>query len=192
MPARILLIFFAVVIASGAAVFAVGSKPGSDTTPAQKDDTASPSDAAVGMELPAPSGRVVLTIKGVENGNVGAHTTEIDYATLDRAASEEMTIFEPFLKKDVEFKVISIAELFAAAGIPAGADLVYMHALDGYHLTLSRKDLVSEGFLAVRADGKRMPIADGGPVRVVFSDNGGLGANNDNWIWSLDRMKARG
>ena len=139
--------------------------------------------------LPAPSGERVLRIKGVKAGNVSDTETAVDFATLDRAASDELTILEPFVKRKMTFNVIPMGELLQRAGVDPSARKLYMHALDDYHVDLPIAGLKDAGFLATRVNGKKIPIAKGGPIRLLFSGNGKLARDTDNWIWSFDSAR---
>jgi hypothetical protein len=66
---------------------------------------------------------------------------------------------------------------------------LYMHALDDYHVDLPIAGLQQAGYVATRIDGKKIPIAMGGPVRLLFSGNGRLARDTDNWIWSFDSAR---
>ena len=136
--------------------------------------------------LSAPKGERVLRIKGVKNGNVRATVTELDFATLDRAASDKITILEPFVKRKMTFTGIPMGELLQRAGVDPSARNLYMHALDDYHVDLPIAGLKDAGFLATRVGGKKIPIAKGGPIRLLFSGRGKLARDTDNWIWSFD------
>jgi hypothetical protein len=136
--------------------------------------------------LPAAKGEPVLRIKGVKNGNVSATVTALDFATLDEAASDEITIVEPFVKHKMTFAGISMGELLQRAGVDPAARTLYMHALDDYHVDLPIAGLKAAGFLATRVDGKKIPIAKGGPIRLLFTGHGKLARDTDNWIWSFD------
>ena len=138
---------------------------------------------------PAAKGKPVVSITGVAHGNKRAHVTELDFATLDRAASEEITIIEPFLKREMTFKGISMREFLQRAGVGASAGDLYMHALDDYHVSLPIAGLREAGFLATRGDGKKLTVATGGPIRLVFTGDGTLARNSDNWIWSFDSAR---
>ena len=59
--------------------------------------------AVAAKPLPAPKGEPVLRIKGVKSGNVSAKVTAVDFATLDQAASDKLTIVEPFVKRKMTF-----------------------------------------------------------------------------------------
>jgi hypothetical protein len=139
--------------------------------------------------LPAPSGERVLRITGVKSGNVSPTVTELDFATLDRAASDDLTILEPFVKRKMTFTVIPMGELLQRAGVDPSARNLYMQALDDYHVDLPIAGLKDAGFLATRVDGKKIPVAKGGPVRLLFSGHGKLARDTDNWIWSFDSAR---
>jgi hypothetical protein len=146
---------------------------------------------AVGDPIPQPQGKSVLRVTGVQSGNAGAHATEIDFRTLERLPQVKQRVREPFLKRDVSFSGVRMADLLAVIGVSPSAGSIYMHALDDYHVTFTRAQLASSGaVLATRANGARIAIKDGGPIRIIHPRPGRLADNGDNWIWSVDRMKA--
>jgi len=146
-------------------------------------------EAVAVKPLPAPKGEPVLRIRGVKRGNVSANVTALDFATLDQAATEKLTILEPFVKRKMTFTGIPMGELLRRAGVDPSARRLYLHALDDFTVDVPIAGLEDAGFLATRADGKTIPIAKGGPVRLVFSDDGKLARDTDNWIWSLDSAR---
>ena len=143
-------------------------------------------NAVAAKPLPAAKGEAVLHIKGVKSGNVSTTVTKLDFATLDQAATDEITIVEPFVKRKMTFTVIPMGELLQRAGADPAARKLYMHALDDYHVDLPIAGVKAAGFLATRVDGKKIPIAKGGPIRLLFSGHGKLARDTDNWIWSFD------
>ena len=191
MSPKILAVPVAVLVLAVLAVVAVRpALQGANERSADAPATAK-SSSAPAKRLPAARRPVVMTVSGVSRGNVGAHTTKVDFATLDKAAREELAIYEPFLKRDVRFTVIPMSALLPRLGVPASATKVYMHALDDYHVNLPLDAVGKEGFLATRMNGKPIAVADGGPARLVLK-GGKLASNTDNWIWSIDRMKVSG
>jgi hypothetical protein len=138
--------------------------------------------------LAAPAGAPVLRIDGVAHGNVAAGVTKLDFKTLDGLARESLTVDEPFLKRKITFTGVRLGSLMRRLGVPASTRSLYMHALDDYHVVLPFAALSEDALLATRAGGRPIPVADGGPIRVVFPDGSKLGAVTDNWIWSLDRV----
>jgi hypothetical protein len=140
--------------------------------------------------LPAPKGDTILKISGVEKGNTAKTVSELDMKGLETLPAVEATVREPFLKRDVRFSGVRVGELLKASGTPDGATKVFMHALDDYTITLGIDELVESGaILATRADGKRIPISKGGPIRVVYDEETETSRNTDLWIWSVDTFK---
>lgn len=138
-----------------------------------------------GSELPAPKGKVILRMTGLEGGGAA-----LDFRTLERMPQTEATVTEPFLKRDVEFSGVRVKDLFAIAGAPSTAGVVTLRALDDYHVELTLAELVaSDALLATKADGRRMTIVDGGPIRIVFLGDTKIADNTDNWIWSVSSIR---
>ena len=183
-PAALLVLALLAVVAVRPAL------QGADERSADSKAAPKPSSAPVKL-LPAPQKAVLMTISGVGPGNAGAHTTKVDFATLDKAAREEITVYEPFLKRDVKFKGIRMSALLPQLGVPASATKIYMHALDDYHVNLPLAEVAKEGFFATRMNGKPIAVAKGGPARLVLT-GGKIASNTDNWIWSVDRIRVSG
>lgn len=140
--------------------------------------------------LPRPEGPIVLTIAGGTGRNAAAGASEIDFAALERELpQEELTVYEPFVKKDLTFTGVPMSDLLSAARVDATSGSLHLHALDDYTVELPLSEVVSEGLLATRVDGKRIAVAEGGPIRLVFGADSELGSNPDNWIWSVDSMR---
>ena len=178
--ALLLASFVAVLYRSGD-----GDRAGSAPAPAP----ATAAEPVAVKPLPAPTGERVLRIAGVKTGNVSATVTELDFKTLDRAATDELTIVEPFVKRKMTFTVIPMAELLQRAGVDPSARSLYMRALDDYHVDLPIAGLKDAGFVATRVDGKKLPIAKGGPIRLLFTGKGKLARDTDNWIWSFNSAR---
>jgi hypothetical protein len=175
---------------AGLALFVAGRSNDSNH-PSSTNAAVERGSIAVGDPIPAPNGKAVLRVTGVESGNVGTHTTAIDLRTLEQMPQVNVRVREPFLKRDVSFSGVRMLDLLAIMGVPPSAGSIYMHALDDYHVTFTQGQLASSGaVLATRAEGERIVIKDGGPIRIVHPRPGRLADNGDNWIWSVDRMKA--
>jgi hypothetical protein len=142
--------------------------------------------------VPKPTGKPVLKMLGlVTNRNAGASVT-FDQKTLDAMASTSATIYEPFVKRDIRFTGIPMSGLLARAGISQSASKVQIHALDDYQVEFKVSDLMTPGvLLATKADGAAIPIAKGGPIRLVFPPESAAGKNKDVWIWSIDTITVR-
>lgn len=152
-------------------------------------------DPAPTAAAPAAEPRVDLTLAPATEdpvlrftGEVGTREPlEVDLAGLDQLPQQTLTTYEPFLKTDVTFSGVAFADLLDAAG--ATGDSVLVHALDDYERTLGVDVLREPGvLLATREDGEEIPIAEGGPVRLVFPEGSEAGANPDLWVWSVDQL----
>ncbi len=140
--------------------------------------------------LPAPAGEVVLTATGaVGQPNVGDEV-QADIEGLESLGTITATVFEPFISESIEFTGVPLETALAAIGVDADAPIVWT-ALDDYQVHYSRGELAGEGaLLATRQDGAPIPIEEGGPIRVVFTDDSGdLGRDTNQWIWSLVRLE---
>lgn len=135
--------------------------------------------------MPTPADAVVLTVQGADQPNVGAEV-QADISALESLGTSTITVHEPFLNKELEFTVVPLDDVLAAAGVAPDAELLWT-ALDDYQVHFTRCQLAAEGaLLATRIEGAPIDIANGGPVRVVFVDpDGTLGRDTNQWIWSL-------
>ena len=175
------------VVTGLAAVFIAGKANDANKTSASVER----GSIAVGDPIPKPTGKTVLRVTGVQSGNAGAHVTEVDFRTLDRMPQVKLRVREPFLKRDVSFSGVPMKNLLAIMGVSPASGGIDMHALDDYHVGFTPAQLTSSGaVLATREGGSRIPIKEGGPIRIVLSRPGRMADNSDNWIWSVDRMRA--
>jgi len=139
-----------------------------------------------GDAIPAPKNAVVVRVRGTADSKV----TKLDMATIAQMPTVTTTLREPFLKRDVSFTGVRVADFIAITGL-ASAPRLSMTALDDYRVTLSVKEVIAaDGFIATRADGKRISVADGGPIRMILPGDSPIARNTDNWIWSITDIKA--
>lgn len=135
--------------------------------------------------LPAPTGEVVLTIRGAAQPNVGDEV-QLDLAGIESLGTTTVTLFEPFVNRELEVTGVRVDQLLAAAGVDPDDELTWS-ALDDYQVHFTRGEVRAEdAILATRLDGSLIDVVDGGPVRVMFTDpEGTLGRDTNQWIWSL-------
>ncbi len=179
------------------AALAVAACGGKDDTPRPAAAPAAPMPTVVdegtlaaGEKLPAPKGEVVLTVTGA----IGAHNKgkrlEFDLASLERMRRVRLEVAEPFLKRRVMFEGVLLSDLLEVAGVADSATRVSLTALDDYKVDFQVADVrSSQMLLAIKADGKHMPVDRSGPIRIVFPDSSTLGRSPDLWIWSVSSMK---
>jgi hypothetical protein len=139
--------------------------------------------------VPAPATKPVLTLKGAVTNHNDGSAVVFDLRTLDAMATATTRTHEPFVKKDMTFTGVPMADLFARAGITPEATKAHLHALDNYEVNLRVADLADRRvLLATKADGSAIPIRKGGPIRLIFPADSSVGKNKDLWIWSVDSI----
>jgi DMSO/TMAO reductase YedYZ molybdopterin-dependent catalytic subunit len=113
--------------------------------------------------------------------------------TLNTLAREQVTLYEPFEKRSMTFQAVPLRDVLALAGVERGATALHTVALNDYVVDIPLDVAASDGvYLAVRnGDGSAIPVAAGGPVRIVFA-SGAKGAKVQNyWSWSLARVTVK-
>ena len=152
-----------------------------------------PAPRAPDERLPAPAGEPVLTITGrVERTNV-EHTVRLDEDGLDSLGRVRIELYEPWVKQRMSFQGVWLADVLGATGIDDAAASLHLTALDNYQVDIPITDVRAGGvLLATRTgDGGAIPIAEGGPIRIVFADGVASGANANQWIWSVTTIDVR-
>lgn len=130
--------------------------------------------------VPEPTGEVVLTVTGPG----GPH--DFDLPTLQQLAQHDLTVLEPFVDQEHTYAGPLWGDVLRAAGIPLDGRDVELVALDDFVTDIPADAASLDGLLlAVSEDGAPIPIADGGPLRLVFPPGNETGANLNNWIWSI-------
>lgn len=127
---------------------------------------------------PPAGDEIVLTIHG-------ATTVTYTMDELFARATTDVTLFEPFVRRDETFAVIELFELLQEAGL-ADDDHVETVALNDYRYSQRVGDLrENTALLAVSRNGEPIPMDAGGPIRIVFADDSGFSGELDAWNWSL-------
>ena len=141
--------------------------------------------------VPVPAeGDVTLVVLGAGRANA-AGELRLSLADLERLPMVEAVVFEPFIKRDVVFQGVRLEDLLAFADLPDSA-AIHAVALNDYAVDLPVEVLRREGtLLATRADGRPITLEDGGPTRIVFTDDHPDTGNESLWIWSLASLERR-
>jgi hypothetical protein len=145
-----------------------------------------------GEAVPAPAGVPLISLTGeLGSANQGV-TVLLDRQTLGRLTQLQLTTYEPWVKKDLSFRGVWLADVLALAGA-ARTSGVRVTALDDYTVDLSAADLRAGGILLATSDGTGadIPVEEGGPTRIVYQRGLRAGANADQWIWSLHSIEVR-
>lgn len=144
-----------------------------------------------GDPVPPPSGKVVLTLTGVPNTNVG-DTLQFDLDTLERLGTVEYTVFDgQALGTEVTFSGPLVRTVLDVAG--ASGTTMHTVALNDYSVEVPMKDARELPLLlATRADGEPMTVAEYGPTRFVYPTEGydlDPTVYDPRWIWQLKAIK---
>jgi hypothetical protein len=153
----------------------------------------SPPQRSPGEPVPAPVGPVVLTMTGkIGQRNDGAQL-RLDAAQLDQLGRVQVAVFDPWVKKDLQLQGTWLNELIDVAQPTPEAQKIHITALDDYQIDLSLAEIRAGGILLATKTGagEPIPIADGGPLRIVFVGGVPSGASADQWIWNLAMIDVR-
>jgi hypothetical protein len=162
------------------------TKPESDSA-AERFTTISAPTLKAGDAIPAPVGKVIVTVTGEGLRSNSADGVAFDLASLESLGLVEAVIHEPFEKKDFKFTGVELRRVLAAAG--AGDAAVHTVALDDYQADFTAADIAAGGILlATQADGSHIGIDEGGPARLVFLPSSETGRDGRQWIWSVARI----
>lgn len=165
------------------------SKSESSTSTTEKAGKATTTSNPYGAGVVDPPGPtdVILTVTGPGG------TKEFTMDQLKALGTKDLTIYEPFVKRNIAFTGVPMAAIFATVGI-AGDVRVNTEALNEYIYDKSTAaDFVgSDGLIAVAQEGKPVPVDQGGPIRIIFPNGTKLSKNLDAWNWSLEKISVKG
>ena len=182
-PAVVLAVVLAVTAGCGSArPDAPGSVPAVVRTP-----EASPGAPA------APQGRTVLTMTGRIATTNADGALRLDLAALDRLGLLAVSVDDPWAKQRLDLQGFRLRDLVGLAGPEAGATSLHVTAHDDYQVDLDLAAVRADDVLLVTRDGagRPLPVEDGGPARVVFTDAAAGRFSPDLWIWNIETIEVR-
>lgn len=122
--------------------------------------------ATAALALDAPTGPVVLTVKGqISNTNAG-DTAQFDMAMLEKLKGRKGEMETPWTEGKVTFEGPLLREVLNAVG--ASGSSLKVRALNDYAADVPADDAKLDTILATRLDGKPMSIRDKGPLMLVY------------------------
>jgi hypothetical protein len=177
-PALVLLAATLVLAGCGSATPAAAPEPVASAVPSASENPY----GILEIDPPGPE-ETVLTVAGA----VG--TLQLTSEALFALGSTEITIFEPFVRKDQTFVGVPLATLVREAQIDESAQLLTI-ALNDYRYTASVAELLaSDALIAYKVDGRLIGYDEGGPVRLIFPKDTPLFTVLDAWNWSLKELR---
>lgn len=164
-----------------------------ETNPSTFYDVVSEAEIMPGDPVPAPTGRVVLTLRGVANTNVG-RTLQFDLATLEKLGVVSYSVFDRQAEgREVSFSGPLMKSVLDIAG--ATGTTLHCIALNDYAVDVPASDAAELPLLlATRADGKKMSVAHYGPTRLIYPTEGfdlDETVYDPRWIWQLKTIVVR-
>ncbi len=151
--------------------------------------TVTPGTLTPNDPIPAPTGPVVLTLTGTIGATNGSNRLDFDMDALERIGLIEFTVDDPHLKRSVTYQGVLLQRLLDVARVGEQATTLDTIALNDYKTKVpieATKDWPV--MLATKRDGQRMPVADKGPIEIVFPYNSyqfDPTIYDPMWVWQL-------
>lgn len=137
-----------------------------------------------GLEVPSPTASEPI-LKLVNRGQV----ISLSIDDLRKYPTVQVTVFEPFVKQNIEFVGVNMEDLFRAVGIEPD-DLVLTVALNEYtYSNFAREFIGTEAFIAYEQAGGPILMSRGGPLRIIVPNNTSLVESLEVWNWSLAEIR---
>jgi hypothetical protein len=145
---------------------------------------------AAGEPIPAPTGAVVLRIRGRIAAPDGSKEVAFDMATLERLGVVRFTTPTAWTDKPVTFDGVLLSSLLDLVGADSGATTLMMSALNDYQAPVPIEDARKwPVILALKENGTYMPVREHGPLWVVYPQHAypELGGRDyvSRWVWQL-------
>lgn len=151
--------------------------------------------AASAADLPAPSGKRVLTVSGaIANTNTSDGRALFDLAMLSGDETRQLVTTTPWTDGPQTFTGIPLARLLDLVG--AKGQTLHAVALNDYAVDIPAADARRYPVLVAHSrNGAAMPIADKGPLWIIYprDQHPELGDERHNfkWIWQLKAIEVR-
>jgi hypothetical protein len=122
--------------------------------------------ATAALALEAPTGPVVLTVKGKISNTNSDDTAQFDLAMLEKLKGRKGEMETPWTTGKVTFEGPLLREILAAVG--ATGSSLKIRALNDYAADVPAEDAKLDTILATKLDGKPMSVRDKGPLMLVY------------------------
>ena len=181
-PRALLLIALGVVLA-GCSTASAGTSQGSPSPTASPSASSTSPYGTLTID-PAGPDDPVLVVDGGSSGHQAFTMVQ-----LEALGTTTITVDEPFVKKRQSFTGVPLSKILAKAGI-AGGVRVNTHALNDYdYANVASAFTGSDALVATQRDAARIPLDQGGPIRLVYPDGTALSSVLDAWNWSLASLE---
>ena len=117
--------------------------------------------------LPAPTGKILLTVSGKIATRNNADVAGFDRDMLEALGVEGFNTVTPWYGAPVKFEGVALDRLMKVVG--ASGDTITAFALNDYTTDIPIDDFAHYNvILALKRDGEYMPVKDKGPLFIVY------------------------
>lgn len=118
--------------------------------------------------LDAPTGKVLLTVRGPIATTNGDAAASFDLAMMQKLPRHSFSTRTPWYPQPHKFSGVLLRDLLAAVGAPASATIKAV-ALNDYRVDIPSDDAVRHGaMLAYLLDEQPMAVRDKGPLVIIY------------------------
>jgi hypothetical protein len=146
-------------------------------------------------QVAQPTGPVVLSLTGKIGTTNGPGRLDFDMETLEKLGMIEFTVDDPYLKRATTYQGVILQRVLDIARLPQDATTLHAIALNDYATDVPIKPINQwPVMLATKRDGQRMPVADKGPIEIVFPYNSFTidpTVYDPMWVWQLRSFEVR-
>ncbi|KAB8140768.1 molybdopterin-dependent oxidoreductase [Chloroflexia bacterium SDU3-3] len=144
--------------------------------------------------LPPPHDPVVLSVTGRIGVTNRADRLDLDLTTLEQLALYAYTTYDAGIRRRAAYQGVLLSDVLQLAGMAADATTLQASALNDYVTDIPLTALQWPVMLATFRDGQRMPIAEKGPIEIVFpADSFAIDPAvwDPKWVWMLRTLDVR-
>ena len=117
--------------------------------------------------LPAPTGKVVLTVKGQIGAHNQGNTAVLDMAALEALPQTTFTTLTPWENQPIRFTGPLLRDVLAL--VKAQGQTIRATALNDYRISIPASDAEKfDVIMAVRMNGEPMSVRSRGPIFIVY------------------------
>lgn len=144
-----------------------------------------------GQTLANPDGKPILSIEGRITAVNAGNKAVFDRQMLEDMDMVSITTSTPWFDNPVTFEGVALKDLMAK--VDASGETVVAIALNDYRTTIPLADFYDRGaILAIKRDGKYMPISDKGPLFIVYPYDSDPALHSQKFygrsVWQLSRL----
>lgn len=153
-------------------------------------ETVSAASLNPGDSLPTPGDEVILRVTGKIGQTNAAGAAEFDLAMLESIGQVQYDVNDPFAQAERVFTGPLLAQLLNVVEAAPDAATLEFIALNDYKVEMDIEEARKWPVLyALQADGRYIPLDDGGPAKIVFPFDDYEELDQPTygkfWVWSM-------